>query len=98
MPHTCRFILPLSECEFVINAAVEELQRDAFPAVPEHRPSRCTGTALQVGPLAGIEWVAAHMLGRLRNLRMSCVQTKIRGLAGWRGPIVAVCCISLSLE
>lgn len=43
-----RFILPLAECEFVISAAVEELQRDAFPAVPEHRPSRCTGTALQV--------------------------------------------------
>ncbi|GAB4820058.1 hypothetical protein N2152v2_007104 [Parachlorella kessleri] len=49
-----RFVLPLSECEFVINAAVEELQRDAFPAVPEHRPSRCTGTALQVATaLAG---------------------------------------------
>ena len=43
-----RFILPLSECEFVLNAAIEDLQRDAFPAVPEQRPSRCTGTALQV--------------------------------------------------
>ena len=43
-----RFIAPLSECEFVLSAAIEDLQRDAFPAVTEQRPSRCTGTALQV--------------------------------------------------
>ena len=49
-----RFVLPLTECEFVVGAALEELQRDAFPAVPAHRPARCLGTALQVAAaLAG---------------------------------------------
>lgn len=43
-----RFILPLSDCEFTLSAAIEDLQRDAFPAVPEQRPARCTGTAMQV--------------------------------------------------
>ena len=43
-----RFILPLSECEFVINQALDELQRDAFPAVAASRPSRALGTAVQV--------------------------------------------------
>ena len=43
-----RFILPMSECEFTINAVLDELQRDVFPTLTEHRPSRCTGTALQV--------------------------------------------------
>jgi protein transport protein SEC23 len=62
-----RFILPLGECEFVLSAALEDLQKDAFPAVPGQRPSRCTGTALQVAsalmggclPLGGC---AARML------------------------------------
>lgn len=44
-----RFILPVSECEFTISAALEGLRKDAFPAVADHRPSRCTGTAIQVG-------------------------------------------------
>ena len=43
-----RFVLPLSDCEFTINGALEELQRDAFPAVADQRPTRCTGTAMQV--------------------------------------------------
>lgn len=43
-----RFILPLSECEFALNQVIDELQRDAFPAVSEHRPARCTGTAIAV--------------------------------------------------
>ncbi len=43
-----RFILPISECEFTINAVLDELQRDVFPTLSELRPSRCTGTALQV--------------------------------------------------
>ncbi|KAK9837195.1 hypothetical protein WJX84_004838 [Apatococcus fuscideae] len=43
-----RFILPLSECEFALQGVLEELQQDAFPAEAEHRPSRCTGTAIQV--------------------------------------------------
>jgi protein transport protein SEC23 len=43
-----RFILPLSECEFAVGQALEELQRDAFPAVGASRPSRALGTAVQV--------------------------------------------------
>ena len=43
-----RFILPVSECEFTISAAIEGLRKDAFPSVADHRPSRCTGTAIQV--------------------------------------------------
>mmetsp|Transcript_16153 Transcript_16153/g.34976 ORF Transcript_16153/g.34976 Transcript_16153/m.34976 type:complete len:765 (-) Transcript_16153:369-2663(-) len=43
-----RFLMPLSEAEFAINTALEELQRDAYPVAPSHRPLRCTGTALQV--------------------------------------------------
>jgi len=43
-----RFVLPFGECEFQLNSVLEELQVDAFPSVSEHRPARCTGTALQV--------------------------------------------------
>ncbi|KAK9814088.1 hypothetical protein WJX72_000474 [[Myrmecia] bisecta] len=43
-----RFVLPLSDCEFVISGVLDELQRDAFPTLADHRPARCTGTALQV--------------------------------------------------
>ena len=43
-----RFIQPISDCEFTINAALDELLRDAFPRLSEHRPTRCTGTAVQV--------------------------------------------------
>lgn len=42
------FLMPMGECEFVLSAALEDLQCDAFPAVTGQRPSRCTGTALQV--------------------------------------------------
>jgi len=47
-PPGTRFVLPLHECEFAISGVLDELQRDAFPTLAEHRPSRCTGTALQV--------------------------------------------------
>jgi len=43
-----RFLLPLSECEFWLTDVLDQMQRDAFPTLPEQRPSRCTGTALQV--------------------------------------------------
>ena len=49
-----RFVLPISECEFTVNAALDELQRNAFPTISEQRPSRCTGTALQVGRPRGL--------------------------------------------
>ena len=56
-----RFIQPISDCEFTINAALDELLRDAFPRLSEHRPTRCTGTAVQV---------RAHQ--RLHILLFSC--------------------------
>jgi len=43
-----RFILPLSEAEFALTAALDDLARDAFPPLAECRPSRCTGTAVAV--------------------------------------------------
>ena len=43
-----RFVLALGECEFAISGVLDELQRDAFTTVADHRPARCTGTALQV--------------------------------------------------
>ena len=46
--NSARFVSPLSECEFVISGALDELQKDAWPAPQGHRPARCTGTALQV--------------------------------------------------
>jgi protein transport protein SEC23 len=43
-----RFLSPLSECEFALTSALEALSPDAFPALPDQRPSRCTGSALAV--------------------------------------------------
>ena len=40
--------MPLSECEFTLNNALDELARDAFAPAPDCRPARCTGTALAV--------------------------------------------------
>lgn len=47
-PPASRFVVPLGECEFQISGVLDELQRDCFPPVAEHRSARCTGTALQV--------------------------------------------------
>ncbi|RWR87276.1 zinc finger protein [Cinnamomum micranthum f. kanehirae] len=42
------FLLPASECEFVLNSVLEELQKDPW-AVPANQCAvRCTGTALSV--------------------------------------------------
>uniref|UniRef100_K3YGZ6 Protein transport protein SEC23 n=1 Tax=Setaria italica TaxID=4555 RepID=K3YGZ6_SETIT len=43
-----RFLLPASECEFVLNSVIEELQRDPWPVPADKRSSRCTGVALSV--------------------------------------------------
>jgi protein transport protein SEC23 len=55
-PPRRQFILPLSDpaCETSINNILTDLQRDAYPVMSNERPTRCTGTALQVrGALAG---------------------------------------------
>lgn len=49
-----RFLLPLGECEFMLNSVLEELQRDAHPVPSGNRPARCTGTALMVRCDAGL--------------------------------------------
>ncbi|KAL5231778.1 hypothetical protein ABZP36_030554 [Zizania latifolia] len=43
-----RFLLPASECEFVLNSIIEELQKDPWPVSADQRASRCTGAALSV--------------------------------------------------
>lgn len=48
VPTAGRFVVPLTDCEFQISGVLDELQKDSFPPVAEHRSARCTGTALQV--------------------------------------------------
>ncbi|GJN03775.1 hypothetical protein PR202_ga21253 [Eleusine coracana subsp. coracana] len=47
-----RFLLPASECEFVLTSVkssiIEELQKDPWPVPADQRASRCTGAALSV--------------------------------------------------
>ena len=43
-----KFLVPLSEGEFTLTTALEELQKDSYPVISTHRPARCTGAALQV--------------------------------------------------
>ncbi|VAI02748.1 unnamed protein product [Triticum turgidum subsp. durum] len=43
-----RFLLPASECEFMLNSLIEELQKDPWPVSADQRASRCTGAALSV--------------------------------------------------
>ena len=41
-----RFILPVSECEFTLQTALDELRPDPFPREPGMRPFRATGVAI----------------------------------------------------
>ncbi|VAI60108.1 unnamed protein product [Triticum turgidum subsp. durum] len=43
-----RYLLPASECEFMLNSLIEELQKDPWPVCADQRASRCTGAALSV--------------------------------------------------
>lgn len=43
-----RFLLPASECEFTLNALLDELQTDQWPVEAGNRSLRCTGVALNV--------------------------------------------------
>ncbi len=45
---TRRFLMPMGEAEFALTTALEELQKDAYSVSSQHRPARCTGTAVQV--------------------------------------------------
>ncbi len=43
-----RFIQPVSECEFVFESILDDLQRDPWPKVAGQRPQRVSGVALNV--------------------------------------------------
>jgi protein transport protein SEC23 len=43
-----RFLLPVSQCEFQLTSALENLQKDPWPVANDKRPLRCTGVALSV--------------------------------------------------
>ncbi len=44
-----RFILPVSECEFMFNTIIDDLQSDPWTVPPDERPLRATGSAAFVG-------------------------------------------------
>lgn len=43
-----RFLLPVSECSFVIESILEDLRKDPWPVPTDKRPARATGCALSV--------------------------------------------------
>ena len=43
-----RFLVPLSECEFALEAALDELLPDAQQSEAGFRPKRCTGAAMDI--------------------------------------------------
>ena len=43
-----RFLVPVSECSFVIETILDDLQKDPWPVPNDKRPSRSTGAALSV--------------------------------------------------
>ena len=43
-----RFLLPVSECSFVVENILEDLRKDPWPVPSDKRPARCTGAALSV--------------------------------------------------
>jgi protein transport protein SEC23 len=43
-----RFILPVSECSFVVESILEDIRKDPWPVPSDKRPARATGAALSV--------------------------------------------------
>ncbi|KAL7562489.1 hypothetical protein ACA910_008200 [Epithemia clementina (nom. ined.)] len=43
-----RFLLPVSECSFVLETILDDLRRDPWPVPNDKRPARATGCALSV--------------------------------------------------
>ena len=41
-----KLLMPAGECEFTLNAIIEELRKDPWPIPAGNRPARCTGNAL----------------------------------------------------
>jgi len=43
-----RFLLPVSDCSFVVESILDDLRRDPWPVPSDKRPARATGCALSV--------------------------------------------------
>jgi protein transport protein SEC23 len=43
-----RFLLPVSQCQFVLEGILDDLRRDPWPVPSDKRPARATGCALSV--------------------------------------------------
>lgn len=43
-----RFLLPVSECSFVVESILEDIRKDPWPVPSDKRPARATGAALSV--------------------------------------------------
>eukprot|EP01104_Vermistella_antarctica_P015374 TRINITY_DN5034_c0_g1_i1.p1 TRINITY_DN5034_c0_g1~~TRINITY_DN5034_c0_g1_i1.p1 ORF type:complete len:756 (+),score=198.87 TRINITY_DN5034_c0_g1_i1:275-2542(+) len=43
-----RFVMPLEDCETILESVFEELQRDPYPVKNDRRALRCTGVAVSV--------------------------------------------------
>jgi len=43
-----RFLLPVSECSFVVESILEDIRKDPWPVPNDKRPARSTGSALSV--------------------------------------------------
>ena len=43
-----KYLIPAGDCEFALNAVIEELNKDPWPVSPGNRPLRCTGNALSI--------------------------------------------------
>ncbi|KAH7125115.1 transport protein-like protein sec23 [Dendryphion nanum] len=59
-----RFLLPVSECEFQLTNALEQLQKDPWPVANDKRALRCTGVALSVA-IGLLETQYVNMGGRI---------------------------------
>eukprot|EP01053_Blabericola_migrator_P004824 Blabericola_migrator_1__4823@NODE_2531_length_2639_cov_267_855754_g1583_i0_p1_GENE_NODE_2531_length_2639_cov_267_855754_g1583_i0NODE_2531_length_2639_cov_267_855754_g1583_i0_p1_ORF_typecomplete_len804_score146_28Sec23_trunk/PF04811_15/6_1e71Sec23_helical/PF04815_15/2_8e25Sec23_BS/PF08033_12/2_1e21Sec23_BS/PF08033_12/4_5e03Gelsolin/PF00626_22/1_1e04Gelsolin/PF00626_22/5_5e08zfSec23_Sec24/PF04810_15/1_8e07zfSec23_Sec24/PF04810_15/6_3e03VWA_3/PF13768_6/1_NODE_2531_length_2639_cov_267_855754_g1583_i len=59
-----RFLCPLSDCEFVLNIILDDLQPDAWPTPSDQRPSRCTGAALSAA-ISLMECCSFQQSGRI---------------------------------
>ncbi|KAF2872415.1 Sec23/Sec24 trunk domain-containing protein [Massariosphaeria phaeospora] len=59
-----RFLLPVSQCEFQLTNALEQLQKDPWPVANDKRALRCTGVALSVS-VGLLETSFVNMGGRI---------------------------------
>lgn len=59
-----RFLLPVSQCEFQLTNALEQLQKDPWPVANDKRALRCTGVALSVA-VGLLETSFVNMGGRI---------------------------------